>query len=157
MAIIDKAFGKLVLANIPTDICWTTPEQFLELLTQYISVEVDPTSLADFILIGPQTPSEDDKNRLWVRLHSNGTFAGFYHWENDKWTQVFNKRRDEIVWFHGDSRSIPKGFRLIDGSLGTMNSSVREHIMSFYHQDQSVENSKVYDYFACIYIGTTEA
>lgn len=157
MAKIDKAFGKLVLADLPSDVCWTTPEKFIEQLTHYLSVELDPTSLADFVLIGPQTPSEDDKNRLWIRLYSNGTFAGFYHFEGGKWTRISNHRPDEIVWFHGDSRSIPEGYRLIDGSLGTMTSSVREHIMSFYHQDLSVENSTVYDYFACIYVGTTIA
>lgn len=151
----DKVFGQLVMEGVPNDLCWKTPSKFIKDLTNYLSVELDVNSNVDFVVIGPQTPSEDDKGRLWIKQFSNGTFAGFYLFEGGKWTKVSNKRQDEIVWFHGDSRSIPTGYKLIDDNVGTINSEVRKHIMSMYHQDLSVTSSTVYDYFACIYIGTT--
>lgn len=152
----DKVYGKLTIGDIPDGYCWKTPKKFLADLTRMLRVELGFSPNLDLVVIGTQVPSEDDKSRLWIKLHSNGTFAGLYLFEGGKWTQVQNRRQDEIVWFHGDSRSIPEGFQLIDDNAGMINSRVRSHIMSYYHVDPNAGDSTVpvYDYFACIYIGT---
>lgn len=153
----DKAYGQLVVQDLPQDLCYKTPAKFIKDLTKYLTVELAVNSNVDFVVIGPQVPSEDDKSRLWIKLYANGTFAGLYLFEGGSWTQVQNRRVDEIVWFHGDSRSIPEGYQLIDNDAGTINSTVRDHIMSFYLRDTEVSTTTtpVYTYFACIYIGTT--
>lgn len=151
----DKVYGQLALTDLPKDLCWSEPAKFIKDLTKYLGVEIDVNSNVDFVVVGPQVPSEDDKARLWIKTYENGTFAGFYAFEGGSWTRVFNYRPDEIHWFHGDSRSIPAGFQLIDENTGTINSEVRAHIMSQYFRDLSVTTSNVYTYFACIYVGTT--
>lgn len=153
----DKVYGKVILNDTPSNVCWETPAKFISSLQKYLGVELDLNSNVDFVVIGSQVPSEDDKGRLWIKLYANGTFAGFYLFENGSWVQIQNRRYDEIVWFSGDSRSIPEGYQLIDSNSGVVTSAVRNHIMSMYLQDFSAGTaSPVYTYFACTYIGTTE-
>lgn len=153
---VSKVYGKLILNDVPSNLCWDTPEKFLKQLTKYFNVDLDINSNVDFVVVGSEVPSEDDKARLWIKLYNNGTFAGFYKFENGKWTEISTHRPDEVVWFVGDSRNIPDGYILIDESNGTMTSSNIRHIMDMYNRDTTVEtDTPVYTYFACTYIGTT--
>lgn len=154
MSKVNKVYGKLQLKDIPNNVCWDTPEKFLKQLEQYFGVTLDINSNVDFVVVGSEVPSEDDKGRLWVKLHNNGTFDGFYHFEGGKWTAIQNRRQDEVVWFYGDSRSIPDGYRLIDMDNGLLTTDVIKHIMSMYNQDLNAgTETPVYTYFACTYIG----
>lgn len=155
-ASVNKVYGKLELKDIPNDICWDTPEKFLKQMERYFGITLDVNSNVDFVVVGAEVPSEDDKGRLWVKLYNNGTFDGFYKFEGGKWVNIQNRRQDEVVWFYGDSRSIPPGYLLIDENNGLLSTSNIKHIMSFYNQDMnSGTESPVYTYFACTYIGTT--
>lgn len=152
----NKVYGKLTLKDIPNDICWESPEKFLKQLERYFGVDLDVNSNVDFVVVGSEVPSEDDKSRLWIKLYNNGTFDGFYKFEGGRWVAIQNRRQDEIVWFHGDSRNIPEGYKLIDLDNGMLTTDNIRHIMSFYNRDLTVTTeSPVYTYFACTYLGTT--
>ena len=155
---VNKVYGKLILNDVPSNLCWDTPEKFLKQLTKYFNVDLDINSNVDFVVVGSEVPSEDDKARLWVRLFNNGTFAGFYKFEGGKWREIQTHRQDEIIWFVGDSRNIPDGYMLVDESNGMLTTDNIKHIMSFYNRDTTSDSeTPVYTYFACTYTGTTDA
>lgn len=158
MANVNKVYGKLLLTDVPNNLCWSTPDKFLKQLRDFFRVELDVNSDVDFVVIGSQVPSEDDKGRLWVRLYNDGSFAGFYHFESGKWVAIQNRRPDEVVWFYGDSRNIPTGYQLIDESNGLLTTDNIKFIMSKYNRDLTSDSeTPVYTYFACTYVGTTDA
>lgn len=150
----QKISAKLKLLRVPTKDCFTTLSDLLKLIEDIFTVELSAGVNNDFVVTGHQAPSEDDKNRLWVRKSRQGTFAGFYMFLNGAWRRIFNRRNDEVIWMQGDSRTIPEGFTLISETTGGITSDVRDHIMQYYLEDTSVsEASPVYKYFAVRYTG----
>lgn len=156
MSGVSKVYGKLIVKDIPSNVCWESPDKFLKKITDFYRVDLDINSNVDFVVVGSETPSEDDKSRLWIKTYNNGYFAGLYKFEGGKWREISLHRPDEVVWFYGDSRNIPEGFKLIDEDNGYITSDNIKHIMSFYNRDTSIVGSTVYTYFACTYIGTTD-
>lgn len=150
----QKISGKLNLLKVPANACFTTVAELLKLIQDSYSVDLSAGVNNDFVVTGHQPPGADDKNRLWVRQQRQGSFAGFYMFIGGAWKRIFNRRNDEIIWMHGDSREIPDGFTLISESTGGLTSDVREHVMQFYLEDTSVSQaSPVYKYFAVRYTG----
>lgn len=150
----QKISAKLQVLKVPSSACFSTVAELFKLIQESFTVELSAGVNNDFVVTGHQTPGADDKNRLWIRKLRQGSFAGFYIFVDGAWNRIFNRRNDEIIWMHGDSRNIPEGFTLISTNTGGIESSVREHIMQYYLEDTSVsEASPVYKYFAVRYTG----
>lgn len=149
----ERILAALAITRIPPDLCWGKPADFIKQLVESLTVTLDIATNTDFVVIGHEVPSEDDKGRLWIRLQRNGSFLGFYLFVNGKWQRVFNRRSDEIIWMYGDSRNIPDGFQLVDDS-SPVPTDVKDHIMKQYLVDTSVNSATpVYRYFALTYVG----
>ena len=154
----EKVFGQLLINQIPKNLCWETPEKFIENLVSILGVGLNINENNDFVVIGHQAPGEDDKGKLWVRTATSGIFLGFYIFENGSWVKVQNRRADEVVWFYGDSRDIPDGFKLIQPGIGGIPSDDVAHIVSKYNVNIAATEASVgtvYSYFACVYVGST--
>lgn len=153
----EKVKGELRIGKLPKDLCWGKPSDFVKKLVEILSVNLFINPGNDFVVFGFQTPSADDTGRLWIRTSRSGVFSGFYLFTGKKWERVHNYRSDEIIWVHGDSRSIPDGFQLIEEEIGGIQSDVISHIMSQYLKDfaASTTTLTVYKYFAIRYIGST--
>lgn len=150
----EKVLGELQLNRIPPGLCWGKPEDFIKQLLDILSVSLAVGQNNEFVVIGHQVPSEDDKNRLWVRLARNGSFIGFYLFVKGRWQRIHNYRNDEIIWMFGDSRDIPDGFELIDGTASTIPIDVQERLITQYIVDTTVSGAAdVYKYFAVRYVG----
>lgn len=150
----EKITAKLQLLSIPPGACFTTVGELLELIRDVFTVELSAGVNNDFVVIGHQTPGEDDKNKLWIRKQRNGSFQGYYLFVSNAWQRVFNRRNDEVIWMHGDSREIPEGFELIDANIGGITSDVVGHIVDQYLRDTTVTGQiPVYKYFAVRYTG----
>lgn len=149
----ERVDAILKILRIPPDLCWTTPEEFIKLLTKILTVEINTAANNEFVIVGHQAPGEDEKGKLWVRLAINGSFIGFYFFENGLWERIHNFRIDHVVWMHGDSRQIPKGFQLIDTGIAGITTDVVDHIKTFYLVNTAVVSPTVFKYFAVRYIG----
>jgi hypothetical protein len=150
----QKISAQLKLLNIPPDACFTTVPDLLKLIEAVFSVDLSAGVNNDFVVIGHQTPGADDKNKLWIRKQRNGSFQGFYLFINKTWQRIFNRRNDEVIWLHGDSREIPVGFQLINTTTAGIDADVVSSIMSQYVRDTSITGlNPVYKYFAVRYIG----
>lgn len=150
----EKVLGQIGITRIPPGLCWGNPGEFIKLLVDVLSVNLEVNANNDFVVIGHQVPSEDDKGRLWVRLARNGSFLGFFLFVNGKWQRVENRRNDEIIWLYGDSRQIPAGYRLIDGTNPTIPTEIQERLITQYVVNTGASGAApVYSYFAVQYVG----
>lgn len=147
--------GKLIQKEDATDDCWTNPQAFMQLLIQKMGLSFPVNLGNDFVVYGFQTPTEDDKGKLWVRTDRAGHYAGDFLFVGGKWPRVYNYSIHDVVWKTGDSREIEPGFQLIDGSVASIPVDTQTHIIGFYQTDivNSTPLLTVYKYFATIYLG----
>lgn len=111
----DNVKGALKLNALPERTCFTSFQDFVEQLPNFLSVEV-PASVSN-VVIGPSVPSQDDIDKLWVRRDVNGNFIGFYAFQNGAWRPFYNlvtQGAVQIIWLYGDSNTPPDGFTFID-------------------------------------------
>lgn len=155
MPLTEKVSARLILKDVPPGVCWGKPEDFIKLLTSALGVELAVSRLTDFVIIGHQTPTADDKGRLWIRLSKAGLFQGFFLFQRGKWRRIHNYRNDEIIWMVGDSRDIPDGFELINGTVAGIPTDVQNFILTKYlaNSAASTPTQTVYSYFAVRYTG----
>lgn len=147
---VDTLVGEITLENKPREICWGTPDDFLKLLTQVLSVRF-PVNLAnEFVVVGFQTPSPDDQGRMWARFDASRNWLGWHAFQKGNWRRVYEYRSDEIIWMVGDSRSIPDGFQLVDSGAPLPTATI-EHIKSFYLETNP--GTGAYRYFAVRFLG----
>lgn len=147
--------GSLIKREDMSDDCWTTPSQFVDILIEKLGINFPVKLGDDFVVYGFQTPGEDEKGKLWVKIDRAGHPNGFFFFVEGKWQRFYNHSVQDVVWKYGDSREIEPGFQLIDGTVASIPVGDQAHIMSFYRLDtvNSTPTAPVYSYFATIYLG----
>lgn len=108
----DNIKGALKLTSAIDRQCFTSFTDFVEKLPSLLSVEV-PASVSN-VVIGPSEPGQDDIDKLWLRRDNNGSFLGWYAFQNGNWNPFYNLVPGEVVWLVGDSTNPPDGFTVID-------------------------------------------
>lgn len=147
--------GKLVKIDDFSEDCFQTPDLFADLLSKKLGIEFPVLDSDNFVLYGFQTPSEDDKGKLWYRTDRSDHFVGFYSFIDSKWRRVRDYTSDEVIWKYGDSRLLEEGFKVIDGTLGEMNTDLQNTLIENYfvpHADDA-PSARVWAYYATIYEG----
>lgn len=145
----DVVQGAIKLVGVPERACFRTWQEFIESLPRYLGVEV-PASVSG-VVVGPDSPSEDDKNKVWFRRDPSGVFLGIYAFQNGAWRPLYNYAPGEVIWIAGDSNAVPAGFTLIEKGDPTMPSDVVNAIVGQYVRVSGDPNS--YLYFAVRYSG----
>lgn len=135
--------AKLVIEDAPDNMNWGRPQDFLDYLKEKGSAVVPKEKNWEFVVIGPQIPSSDDSNKLWIKIDSNRNLEGFFLYTKNKWRPAYNYAPKEVIWMYGLSSDLPEGFRLLDGGIaGAPNLS-----------DQFIGPVGAYTYFACVFLG----
>lgn len=147
--------GKLFLKEDVTDLCFTTAPTFVRKLLSIIGIDFPLVQNENFVVYGFQTPTEDQKGKLWVKTDRNNHFQGFFLFINGTWRRVYDHSIHDVVWKVGDSTDLEDGFVLIDGTVASIPVPVQVHIMTFYHISPDTVDPlfPIYDYFATIYEG----
>lgn len=122
-------------------------KEFLNLLPDYLDVEV-PSGFSG-VIVNSTAPSEDDKNKLWIKLDGSGNYSGSYLYTNGGWKPLYNLPPGQIIWMYGASNSIPEGFKLIETDDGVVPNSVAEILRGQYISN----GAGGYSYFAVRYVG----
>lgn len=149
----DPISGKPVITKIPENLKWGKPIDFVKALMNMFVVVLPLKGNNDFVVTGSQVPTEDDKSRLWVADQKNGSFLGFFRFIKGQWRRIFNLRADMVIWMVGDSRDIPEGFQLIDGTVSGIDVETQNFIKAQFRIDPTSTTFPIYTYFACRYIG----
>jgi hypothetical protein len=146
----DVVAGAIKLLGIPERACYNTFKEFIEALPKMLGVEI-PSSVSG-VIVGSETPGEDDRNKIWFRRDTGGNFLGIYAFQGGAWHPLIEFRPTSVYWEIGDSANVPAGYSLIDANSSGIPSDVRNAIMAHYVPN----NSGGYSYYAMQYVGFGE-
>lgn len=127
--------------------CFSSWQDFIAAIPRLISVEI-PSDVGG-VVVQQATPSEDDRQKLWLRLDNSGGFVGLFIFAKGKWQPYYAFVAGQIIWMTGNSASVPDGFSLVTKDVAGIPSTVVNALMSQY-----VPNGLGgYSYFAAIFVG----
>lgn len=97
--------------------CLTTLADVLAKSAQYLQV-IGPAGTS-FIVISETEPSVDDRDKVWLRLESNGKPYGLFKFQTTEWILIPGVHKGAIMLYSGAVADIPDGWHLADGLAGT--------------------------------------
>ncbi len=111
----DVVQGALKLVGLIDRGCYNSWKDFAEDIPNLFAVEIPNTILG--IITSQSEPSEDNRNKLWLRLNTNGGVIGLYIFQNGSWNPFYDvantNGNNEIRWFSGNSASPPDGWKWV--------------------------------------------
>lgn len=149
--IVDTISGSVKLNGLPERATFRSWEQFITALPGYLTIELPRGATG--VIVGNATPSEDDRDKIWVRRNSSGDFLGLYTFTGNAWHPYFQFATGELlqpVWVIGDSNNVPEGFVLIDVGDAIIPSGVVNALRAQYVPNPAGPG---FAYFAVRYIG----
>jgi hypothetical protein len=81
---------KITAANVPANLQHKTRALEIAELPQFLKVSMNtgPNGQLSFVNYGSQEPSQDNRDKPWVRVDPNTGQAGFYFYSNGGWTAI---------------------------------------------------------------------
>lgn len=116
MQLNDSAKGALVFQNLTDEICdpLNGPMDLLRLVQKYLGVQI-PKNITN-VIIGNETPGQDQTNYLWIRRDASGEILGPYVFCEGAWNKLYAFAPNQIIRVWGDSRTVSEGFTLLTES-----------------------------------------
>ena len=111
---IDVVRGAIKLDNFPETCCFTSFEEFMKALPEYLSIEI-PKSITN-VYVGYNQPSEADTDTVWFRTGAGSSFIGIFIYSLGQWRQVYPIEKS-IIRVYGDSRTPPAGYSLANSFM----------------------------------------
>lgn len=149
--------GSLILKQDVSDACFDNAPNFIRKLLEVFGISFPVPENENFVIYSFETPTEDQKTKLWVKTDRAGHFVGYFLFVGGKWQRIFDHSIYDVVWKSGMlSTDLEDGFQLIDGTVASIPVATQQHIMTFYRIDPVATVNPlfpVYDYFATIYLG----
>lgn len=102
--------GVIKVQGVPDSACFEGDgfAALLKALGSYLTVEI-PNQTFSNIVISVAQPGQADRDKIWWRLSSSGSFVGLFWYSNNVWSQVFPAPQ-QIFWLYGSSANPPAGF-----------------------------------------------
>ena len=141
------AFGTVRIKNFPEDTCFTSFQEFLKALQDFLIVEI-PASVTN-VIVSNQEPSTAQRGSVWFKFNNAGVFQGIYLFTNGAWNQML-PAPNEVIWMYGSSDDIPEGFQLIDSDNPNFTAPQITHIQTFFYP---TPGTPPYEYFAVTFTG----
>lgn len=95
-----------------------TNEELVKLLPKLLVAKL-PIKVSG-VVIGTETPSEGDRDKLWLRRDVRGEFVGLYAFQGANWHPFYDVADGETRWFVGNSNFPPPGWTFIDVNDGVV-------------------------------------
>jgi len=144
----DTIRGAIKLNGLPERAVFTSWEEFIKALPQYLSVEV-PASAISGVVVSSSAPTEDERDKLWFRRNVAGSFVGVYAFQGGAWERFYTYAPGEVVWLTGNSASPPTGFRVIESGEPSLPTAVVNNITAQYVPI----SGGGFAYYAALFIG----
>lgn len=143
----DNVIGELKVAGLPEAVCFTTFEEMINALPQYLQVQV-PASVKG-VVVSTQEPNEDQRDLLWIRRDPSGNSLGNYTFQKGKWRPAYNFAPGQIIHIYSYNGSVPEGFKKVDSANAALPEVVANGIAA-----SNIKNDLGVDvYFAVTYVG----
>lgn len=146
----DTLQGKIEIATPPIRLCWGKPLEFVKSLTEILTVRFPVNQNNEFTIVGFETPSPDDRGKMWARFTASRNWLGWHAFIKGQWRRVYAYHQSEIIWMVGNSSNIPEGFQLVEPGV-PLPVSVITKIVSEYVETSP--GSGTFNYFAVRFIG----
>lgn len=147
----DVTRAQVVLTGLPDTKCFTSWQDFLQALPEFLSVLV-PNSITNVIVSNIQ-PSSSQTTDIWFRLSNSGSFIGIYVFSQGIWNPIYPVNSDQtspattqIFWLYGDSANPPAGWQNTDDTT-LLSPAVQTALKS-----QWVLEGSVYTYYSAVFI-----
>lgn len=105
----DVIRGAVKLDGFIEEKCFKSWAEFITALPSMLALEI-PDSITN-VTVGNTQPTDDQRDNLWIRKDSSGSFVGFYLYAQGTWQKIF-PADGELTWVSGDSRVIAPGYTL---------------------------------------------
>lgn len=126
----DTIRGAIKVTDLPDRAAFTTWADFIKSLERYLAVEL-PVNVSGVIFDRSQ-PSEDNRDKIWIRRESNGDVTGLYIFSGGKWKPFYALAPNQVTWMYGDSGNLPDSFVLINTGDVVIEPDVVVHIKNQY-------------------------
>lgn len=144
----DVIPGTLKITNLPECQCFTSFEDFIKALPNYLGVEL-PKNFTN-VSVGNVQPSEADRDTVWFRMSPSGAFIGIFVYYRGTWISVF-PAPNQLIRVVGDSRTPPTGYKVVAvGDAGITDPTTLTAIQTGWVRDST---NTYYIVFDTVFIG----
>lgn len=149
MPLENTALGTIKLEGQIDDLCIEDLASFIKALEKYAKIHI-PYSVTN-VIVGNIPPGDGDRQKVWFRTDSSGSFVGIYIYAQGSWNVIFPYPK-QLFWIGpgSDSRKIEKGFELISEDSGGMTTGEAQAIVAQYIGSPG---NDYYTYYAVRYKG----
>ena len=144
----DSIRAAVRIENIPERARFSSFEDMLNAISNYLSVEIPPTVTG--VVSSSKEPDKDSRDKLWLRRDGSGGVLGIYYYAQAKWQPAYTAPDGTVQWIIGDSGTPPEGFKAILEADDVVDSTVVETLKQRYI---SIPNTTRYKYYAARFIG----
>lgn len=148
----DSTRGNIVLTGLPDTKCFTSWQDFLAALPEFLGVEIPVSSITN-VVVSNVEPSSSQTNSIWFRLNNAGGFIGIYVFSAGIWNDIYPVNVDspvvtnQIFWFFGDSAQPPPGWTNTNDYTG-LTAAVKAALAAQWNFEGGIFN-----YYSAVYIG----
>jgi len=142
----------LVLTGLPDVKCFTSWQDALQSLPDFLSGELSATDLTN-VVVSNVEPSSSQTTSVWFRLSNAGGFIGLYVFSAGAWQQIYPVNVDtpvvtnQIFWFFGDSAQPPAGWTNTEDYTG-LSAAVKADLFA-----QWVNEGGIYTKYSAVFTG----
>lgn len=108
----DVIRGAVKVDGLPDRVSFSSWRDAILALPELLTIEVPPGAIG--VVVGQDTPSEDDRNKVWYRRDKSGAYLGAYGFQNGAWHEIQQTGLQQVYWVYGNSLDVPEGFTVIE-------------------------------------------
>ena len=98
----------LVIKNLPDLACFTSVQELLQSLPQYLFAQI-PLTITNVIVSNVQ-PLDSQRTSIWFRTNNSGLFIGIYVYSNGTWNQFFPAPNQLTRIYRTSNTALPEGY-----------------------------------------------
>lgn len=138
----DIVYGYLEAIGTPDTYCFESAQQYYESIAKNFRPAFSRTITN--VVISNVQPTEEERQSLWIRMSNGGQYIGEYIFSGTSWKQITPVPQG-LFRMYGDSRTVPEGYKLADGSNGKLTPAQSAFIMLGWHLHTSTLYYDVFD------------
>lgn len=121
----------LTITGLLDNLCFegTFPEAIKEVLSKVV-VQV-PNTVTN-VVVGPDEPSDSQRDFVWFKRNSAGDFEGIFIYVGGDWQQIFPVL-NSLTWVYGDSDSPPPGYVAANDAASPLTAPEKTHLETLWY------------------------
>lgn len=144
----DVVRGSIKVDNLPEGCCFTSFEELLKALPNWLTVEV-PGDITN-VVVSNQAPSEAQRDSVWFKIGTGSAFLGIFVFSTGAWRQVYPVP-NQLIRVHGNSTLPPAGYEVL--STDYVSAAILAHQKNSWHVGGTISGVDWYDVYDVVWTG----